>query len=203
MGTKDPRFDDYISDAADFAKPILKHLRKLVHAACPQVEETMKWSSPFFMYKGMLCHMAAFKNHCAFGFWKGSLVLGKAGPAKERQDEAMGHFGRITSLSDLPSDKVLTGYIQKAAKLNDDGVKVEKPKPAPKKELTIPDYFMAALKKHSKALETFQSFSNSHKREYVQWVTEAKREETRQQRLETAVLWMKEGKPRNWKYMNC
>ncbi len=119
MGQTDPRIDKYIARAADFAKPILTHLRKVVHAACPDVEETMKWSAPHFDYKGMMCGMAAFKSHCAFGFWKGSLVLD--GP---RSDDAAGHFGRITSLSDLPSDRVIAGYVKKAAKLNDEGVKV-------------------------------------------------------------------------------
>src|SRR4051812_42128922 len=123
MGMRDARIDAYIANAAEFARPILLHLRELVHAACPDVEETMKWSFPHFQYKGMLCGMTAFKEHCAFGFWKHKLIVQK-GVASE---EAMGQFGKLTKLSDLPAKKVLTGYIQQAMKLNDDGVKVPKP----------------------------------------------------------------------------
>ena len=99
MPTKDPRIDDYVAKSADFAKPILNHLRKLIHAACPAVEETMKWSFPHFMYKGMLCSMAAFKNHCSFGFWKGALIFGGDDGYNKASEEAMGQFGRITALS--------------------------------------------------------------------------------------------------------
>ena len=199
MGTRDPRVDAYIDKSADFAKPILTHLREVVHAACPDVEETMKWSFPHFMYKGMLCSMASFKQHCAFSFWRGSLVLGGNGAAA---DEAMGQFGRITKLSDLPPKKVLAGYVKKAAALNEAGVTARTPK-APrttKKPLVVPDYVMAALRKNKKALATFEGFSPSHRREYVEWITEAKGEDTRRRRLEQAVEWMAEGKPRNWKY---
>jgi uncharacterized protein YdeI (YjbR/CyaY-like superfamily) len=194
----DPRVDAYIANAADFAKPILKHLRKLVHQACPDVEETIKWSFTSFTYKGILCGLASFKNHCTFGFWKSDLVLGK-----EQKDGAMGSFGRLTKLSDLPSDAVITGYIKKAMKLNDEGVKVPRPARAVKKELVAPDYFISAVKKNRKALQAFENFSYSHKKEYVEWVSEAKREETRAQRLATAVQWLSQGKSRNWKYENC
>jgi len=202
MATRDPRVDAYIAKSADFAKPILTHLRKLVHAACPAVLETMKWSFPHFDYKGMLCSMAAFKEHCAFGFWKGELIVG-TGPCGA-QGEGMGHFGRIAVLSDLPSEKVLIGYIKEAVRLNDEGIK--KPatsKPKVKRELVVPDDLTAALKENKKALATFEQFSPSHKREYVEWISEAKREETRRLRLATAVQWMAEGKPRNWKYVKC
>jgi uncharacterized protein YdeI (YjbR/CyaY-like superfamily) len=199
MGKKDPRVDAYIKSSADFAKPILNHLRKQVHQACPDVEETMKWSFPHFDYKGMLCSMASFKQHCAFGFWKSSLVLGSNGQSKE----AMGQFGRITTLSDLPKDAVLAKYIKVAAKLNDDGVKVAKPKPTARKELVVPDYMLAALKKNKKAQATFDGFNYSHKKEYVEWVTEAKTEETRDRRLATTIEWLSEGKSRHWKYANC
>src|ERR687892_455281 len=122
MGQKDPRVDAYIENSAAFARPILKHLRKVVHAACPDVEETMKWSVPHFDYRGgMMCSMASFKAHCTFGFWKGSLVLGD-----KATDGAMGQFGRITSIEDLPAEKALTSYIKKAAQLNDEGVKVDR-----------------------------------------------------------------------------
>ena len=132
MGTRDPRIDQYIGKAPEFARPILAHLREVVHAACPEVEETMKWSSPHFTYKGPLCHMAAFKQHCGFGFWKGSLVVG----TEAASDDAAGQFGRLTSVTDLPPDDVLAGYVREAKRLNDEGVKAPmKAKPAEKKEL--------------------------------------------------------------------
>lgn len=197
MGTKDKRIDAYIAKSADFAQPILRHIRETVHEACPDVEETMKWSHPHFQYKGMLCGMASFKEHCALGFWKGSLIFdGKQGK------NAMDPFGRIASIQDLPSKSVLLRYIRKARQLNDDGVKMAKP-PRPKgekKELVVPDYFQAALKKNKKALTTFENFSYSKKKDYIEWVAEAKSDETRKRRIETSVEWLAEGKSRNWKY---
>ncbi len=201
MPKKDPRIDAYIAKSADFAKPILQHLRRIVHAGCPNVEETMKWSMPHFDYKGVMCGMSAFKEHCAFGFWKGELIFD--GDQKVER-EAMGHFGRITSLADLPNEKILIGYVCKAAELNE--TRVQAPWRARQKKkppLTIPDYFSAALRKNVKARKTFESFSPSNKREYVEWVSEAKRDETRKQRLATSIDWLAEGKVRNWKYLNC
>ena len=201
MGSRDDRVDAYITKSADFARPILTHLREVVHAACPDVEETMKWSFPHFMYKGMLCSMASFKEHCAFGFWKSSLIATKG---ESDGEPAAGQFGRITKLSDLPSKKILSGYIKEAMKLNDAGVKPpSRSKPKSPKELVVPDDLAGALKKNRQALAAFEKFSPSHKREYIEWITEAKTEATRTRRLETAVQWMAEGKPRNWKYMNC
>src|SRR5262245_4240106 len=201
MGMHDPRIDAYIAKSADFARPILTHLRDVVHNACPEVEETMKWSFPHFMYKGILCSMASFKEHCAFGFWKGSLIVG--GYDGEGKD-AMGQFGRITKLSELPSKKLLSGYIRQAMKLNDDGVKTPtRTKTGPAKPVVVPDDLARALEQNEKARATFEKFSASHKREYVDWITEAKTQATRSRRLETAIEWMAEGKPRNWKYMNC
>ncbi|HUL51505.1 MAG TPA: YdeI/OmpD-associated family protein [Candidatus Nitrosotalea sp.] len=199
---KDARIDSYINKCGDFARPILNHLRKLVHAACPDVEETMKWSVPHFMYKGMLCSMAAFKQHCAFGFWKEDLVLGDARwPAGK---SAHGSFGRMTAISDLPDDKILLGYIKKAKELNEAGIKKTAPvRSRVKKEVIVPDDLMVALRKNKKAQANFESFSYSHKKEYAEWITEAKRVETRQQRLATAEKWIAQGKSRNWKYVNC
>ena len=194
MGRKDPRVDAYIERSAEFAKPILRHLRKVVHAACPDVQETMKWSFPHFEYKGVLCSMAAFKGHCAFGFWKGTLVLGE-----KAQRDAMGHLGRITSLDDLPSERTLAGYVKKAARLNDEGVKV--PRAArPRAPLPVPRDLIAAVQRNAKAVAAFRSFSPSHRREYAEWITEAKTEATRRRRVESAVAWLAEGKPRNWKH---
>ena len=202
MGTRDKRIDAYIAKSADFAQPILSYLREVVHEGCPEVEETIKWSFPHFMYKGILCSVAAFKEHCAFGFWKGSLILDSS---TNKSADAMGQFGRITALKELPPKSVLLGYIKKARQLHDNGVKVpKKPKPrGEKKELVVPDYFLKAVKKNKKALATFEGFSYSHKKEYVEWVTEAKTDETRNRRLQTTVEWLEQGKARNWKYERC
>lgn len=198
MATKDPRIDAYISNSAAFAKPILKHLRKVVHAGCPQVEETMKWSMPHFDYKGVMCGMAAFKEHCAFGFWKESLVFdGK----KAGEKTAMGSFGCIKSVADLPSEKTLIGYVKKAAALNEAGIKAPgRTQPKKREPIEVPDGFAAALKKNSKARKTFQAFAPSKRREYLEWVTEAKREETRKERLATSIAWLAEGKALHWRY---
>ncbi len=204
MAKKDPRVDACIAKAAPFARPILKHIRKLVHAGCPEVAETIKWRFPTFMYKGMLCGMAAFKNHCTFGFWKHELIFGKGRLAANGDEGGMGQFGRVTSLSDLPNDKILLGYIKEAARLNDEGIKVpSRAGPKKKAPLIVPDYFMKELKKNRKALAIFEDFSYSHKKEYTEWITEAKGEDTRKRRLETAIQWIAQGKGRNWKYMNC
>ena len=199
MPKKDVKVDAYIAAAAPFAQPILKHLRKLVHTGCPGVEETIKWGMPFFIYRGQnLAHMAAFKAHCAFGFWKGSLFLN---PEMAGRREAMGHFGRITSRADLPNDKTLLGYVRKAAELNEKGVSPpRKPKPTGLRVLEIPQDLTAALRKNAKARKSFENFSYSHRKEYVDWITEAKREETRRKRLATALRWLAEGKSQNWKY---
>jgi uncharacterized protein YdeI (YjbR/CyaY-like superfamily) len=198
MGNKDPRVDAYINKAADFAKPILTHLRETVHAAAPDVVEEMKWSFPHFTYKGMLCSMAAFKQHAMFGFWKASLVLGD----NAKIGDGMGHLGRITTLADLPSKKELTAYIKKAVALNDEGVKVARtPKNAAgARPVRVPGDLAAALKKNKTARTTFDNFSPSHRREYVEWITGAKTDETRARRLATAVEQMAEGKSQNWKY---
>ena len=200
MGAKDPRVDAYIANAADFAKPILEHIRETVHEACPDVEETVKWGMPFFTHNGLLGNMAAFKQHCAFGFWKGSLIVGS-----DRDREAMGQFGRLTKVSDLPSKKRFVGLIEKAVARNADGVKtpkVRKPGLARRAVPTTPPAdLVAALKKNAKAKKTFDAFSPSHRKEYIQWITEAKRDETRQKRLAQTIEWLAEGKARNWKYM--
>ena len=197
MGTRDPRFDAYIDKAPPFARPILSHLREVVHAACPEVVEEMKWSSPHFTYRGMLAHMAAFKQHCAFGFWKGALVMGDDGRARD----AAGQFGRITSLDDLPPDDVLTGHIHEAMRLNEAGTKAPaRPPRQPKPDLVVPDDLDSALRADAAARATFDGFSPSQRREYVEWITEAKSQATRAKRLEQAVEWMAQGRTRHWKY---
>jgi len=201
MIQKDKRIDAYILKSADFAKPILNHLRNLVHAVCPNVEETIKWGFPHFDYKGMMCSMAAFKQHCAFGFWKTALMK----DAKEmisQNEYAMGHMGKIRSLKDLPPDKKITAWIKEAVKLNDDDVKLPGRKSASKKEIEIPDAFQKALNKNKTASTTFGNFSPSHnKYDYLEWITEAKSEETKDKRIATLLNGLQKGKSRNWKYM--
>jgi len=200
MGTRDKRVDAYIANSAAFAQPILRELREIVHEGCPEVKEELKWRVPHFEYKGMFCGMAAFKEHCTFGFWKEKLVLGG-----DKQEEGMGQFGRIQSLKDLPSKRTLLGYIRKAKELNDKGIKSPR-KPRPKgerKELVVPAYFTAAIQKNKKALAAFEAFPYSKKKDYVEWVTDAKTDETRDRRLKTSVEWLAQGKSRNWKYEKC
>jgi uncharacterized protein YdeI (YjbR/CyaY-like superfamily) len=201
MPSTDPKIDAYIKKSAPFAQPILEHLRGLVHKACPQVEETIKWGFPHFEYKGILCSMAAFKQHCSFGFWKATLMKDDKALLKRVGKTDMGHFDNILSMEDLPSDKILITYIKEAVRLNDEGIKVQKPKPAPKKPLATPPDLLAALKKNKAALKAFEGFSPSNKKDYIEWIVEAKTEATRNKRLETAIEWMAEGKTRNWKYV--
>ncbi len=198
MGKKDPRIDAYIAKSAGFARPILSSVRGTVHAACPGVEETIKWGFPHFMYHGMLCSMAAFKQHCALHFWRGGEVLGDTG----RAGEAMGQFGRIQSREDLPSKAMLAGYVRKAMARNE--ARAETPRPVKRvaKPLRVPADLAAALKTHRKARATFEGFPPGHRREYIEWITGAKREETRARRLATTIEWLTEGKPHNWKYMS-
>lgn len=200
MGTTDPRIDAYIAKSGAFAQPILKHLRSLVHAHCTDCTETMKWSMPFFDYKGgVFANMASFKQHCSFGFWLGDLLK-----VDSKNEKAMGDFGRITSLDDLLSDKEIARLIKAAMKLHDAGAKLpSREKPKEKKELEIPAAFLVAVKKNKKALATFDAFPPSKKKDYVEWYTEAKTDATRDKRLAQAIEWMAEGKSRNWKYESC
>jgi hypothetical protein len=199
VAKKDPRIDAYIAKAQPFAKPILKHLRAIVHEACPEVEETIKWSFPHFDYRGeMMCSMAAFKAHCAFGFWRGPQLVGPA----SRNGEAMGDFGRIASLDELPSKTRLKALVKAAMKLNEAGVKrVARKRGAPKPPAVVPKDLAAALANDAKARATFDAFPPSQRREYIDWITEAKTAATRERRLATTLEWLAEGKPRNWKYM--
>lgn len=203
MGKKDKRVDAYISRSADFAKPILKKLRETVHKGCPDVEETIKWGMPSFDYKGAFCSMAAFKHHAVFGFWKSKLLNDPKNHLGENSNNggtSMGNLGKLISIKDLPPEKSLLNFIQQAKKLNDDGVKIPKKASLKKTELVVPDYFLSAIKKNKKAFDVYEKFSPSHKKEYVEWITEAKKEETREKRMKTAVEWLAEGKNRNWKY---
>jgi uncharacterized protein YdeI (YjbR/CyaY-like superfamily) len=200
MGVRNPRVDTYIEKSAEFAKPILHHLREVVHSACPEAEETLKWGFPHFTYKGILCSMASFKAHCTLNFWKGEDVL----VSDHTSREAMGQFGRLTSVGDLPTQKVLKEYVKKAMALNEAGT----PSPASRRakskgEAEVPEDLQAALKRNKKARTVFEGFPPGARREYVEWITEAKRPETRTKRLTTTLGWLSEGKKRNWKYEKC
>jgi uncharacterized protein YdeI (YjbR/CyaY-like superfamily) len=202
---RNPKVDAYIEKAQPFAKPILVHLRKLIHAGCPEVEETIKWSFPFFEYHGIiLCNMSAFKAHCRFGFWGLEIgaVLRKAGVVGKGGANS---FGNITSVASLPPEKKIIDWVAQAAALIESGQEKSpiaarprnaKPASAPK---TPPD-FNRALGKNKKAAAAFAAFSPSCRREYIDWILDAKRAETREQRIATAVDWIAEGKQRNWKY---
>jgi hypothetical protein len=196
MGQKDKRVDAYIAKSAEFAQPLLEHLRAVVHQGCPEVVETIKWGMPSFEHKGPMCGMAAFKAHATFGFWKHDLVVG----GDPKALEAMGSFGRLQSLADLPSKRVLVGLVRKACKLNDDGIKSARPKHSPKPEPKMHPALKAALATNKRAAATFKAFSPSHKREYLEWIAEAKQEATRERRIAQAIEWMAEGKSRHWKY---
>lgn len=197
MGQRDPRVDAYIAKSADFAQPILAYLRALVHEVCPDVQETLKWRMPTFLHEGrILCGLAAFKQHASFWFWRGmNLTDGW------NDRNGMGAFGKLASLEDLPPKKELVAHLTKAREFAAAGAKFvvakkRAPKPAPK----APDDFAAALKKDKKALAVYAGFSPSCKREYIDWIVEAKRAETRARRLAQAVEWIADGKQRNWKY---
>ncbi|MFD0942135.1 YdeI/OmpD-associated family protein [Pedobacter boryungensis] len=196
MEQYDKRVDAYIEKSAAFAQPILTHLRNLVHQTSPLINETIKWGFPHFDYKGTVCSMAGFKSHCAFGFWKASLMKD---PYQVFEKDAMGTTGRIEKIQDLPDPKILTEYILEALKLNEEGTKVKKTI-TPKAEIPMPAYFADELNKNPKAKQTFEDFSPSHRREYLEWVTSAKTEATKLKRLATTIEWLTEGKSLNWRY---
>jgi uncharacterized protein YdeI (YjbR/CyaY-like superfamily) len=194
----DPRIDAYIDRQADFARPILAYLRAMVHEACPEGEETLKWSMPNFTYKGkILANMAAFKAHAAFGYWNDKMLR-----EEEKNRGAMGQFGRIAALEDLPPRAALIELTRQSMALIDAGAKP--PRAIGKRPpLTVPQDMRAAIDANAAAKATFDGFPPSAQRDYVEWITEAKRDETRAKRLAQAVEWMAEGKRRNWKYENC
>jgi uncharacterized protein YdeI (YjbR/CyaY-like superfamily) len=198
MGQRDPRVDAYVAKSAPFARPILRYLRDLVHETVPEVEEALKWRSPAFMYEGMFAGMASFKEHCVFGFWKHEQVVGK----DSRANQAMGSFGRLTSMDDLPPKKTLVRLLLAAKRLNDEGVPAIRRK-TKKPAVETPRELEAALARNRKARATWDSFSPSHRREYAEWIVEAKKDDTRSRRLETTLEWLTEGKRRNWRYERC
>ena len=199
---KSHEIDQYIENSAVFAKPILIHLRDLVHKACPEAAEKLKWGFPHFDYKGVYTSMAAFKEHCAFNFWKAGVMKDPHGLFGEKDEKAMGHFGRIRSLKDLPPDEILLEYLLLAKELNDQGVKrvTTKPTEKEKSELAVPGDLLEALQMVPEAMTHFQKFPYSHRKEYISWINEAKTDVTRQKRIATTVELTAEGKARNWKY---
>ncbi|HVS90685.1 MAG TPA: YdeI/OmpD-associated family protein [Mucilaginibacter sp.] len=201
MGQYDERVDAVIAKSADFAKPILIHIREVVHRASPLINETIKWGMPFFEYKGPVCMMAPFKQHLGFGFWKASRLKDPNGYLKGSDDEAAaGSFGRIEKLSDLPPDDVLVEFIHQVIALNESGVKEPKKPAAPKADVPMPEGFDKRLRENLAAMDNFEKFSPSKKREYLEWFAEAKSDATREKRMEQALEWIAEGKSRNWKY---
>lgn len=200
MGKRSKAVDMYIAKSKPFAQPILEHIRDIVHSASPDIEEVMKWSFPHFNYKGTICSMAAFKEHCAFGFWKGSIMKDGDKIINPVGKTAMGSLGRITSVKELPSKKILVKYIKEAIDLNEKGITVPKKAPVKTADISTPEDLANALAKNKKALKVFEGFSPSHRKEYIQWIVDAKREETRKSRIDQALVWIAEGKGKNWKY---
>jgi len=203
---KNPAFDVYIAKARPFAQPVLKKIRALVHKTVPGVTEEIKWGSPHFAYKGMFCGMAAFKEHCIFGFWKSPLLDAVTVPIKGGGEGRLGQFrGCITSVDDLPSDAAIVKLLKAAKKLNHDDLRLPKRNvtPAKDRDVTVPPAYMKANRATQYGNGPFTAFPYSKKKDYVAWVTEAKTAETRDKRMKTAVEWMSEGKSRNWKYENC
>jgi uncharacterized protein YdeI (YjbR/CyaY-like superfamily) len=197
MPKTDKRVDAYIAKAKPFAQPILEYLRDIIHEGCPEAIETIKWGMPAFEHKGPLAGFAGFKEHCAFHFWKSSLVLDKE---DKKPRTAMGSFGRITSIKDLRPRKKMVEYVRRATALNEQGIKVERAKPKRGQTIEAPAFMMSAIRTNKKALATWNQFPYSKKKDYIEWVTEAKTDETRDNRLITTVEWLSEGKSRNWKY---
>ncbi len=197
---RDDRVDTYIARQAEFARPILTAWRAMVGRYCPDAQEAIKWSSPAWIYHGqLLCSMAAFKAHATFGFWRGAEVTGEVGRAKE----AVGQFGRMTSVDDLPDDAVFEELIARAVALIDSGTGAARVLKHPRPELVVPAELQAALDGNAAATATFAGFSPGNRREYVEWVADAKRPETRDRRIAQAIEWLANGKRRNWKYEQC
>jgi uncharacterized protein YdeI (YjbR/CyaY-like superfamily) len=197
MPKTDKRIDDYIAKAPDYAKPILTKVRTMVHEAAPDCEETLKWSHPTFVQNGILCGMAAFKEYCTVHFWKSSLIFHEGAPT----GDDTGPMDKLTSVKDLPAKSTFARYVKRAIELNASGATVPRAPTKPKKALVMPDTFRTAIDKNAKARRAYEAFSPSHQREYIEWITDAKQDATRDRRIAQAVEWLAEGKPRNWKYM--
>jgi uncharacterized protein YdeI (YjbR/CyaY-like superfamily) len=201
VGKRTAAFDAYIARQQPFAKPVLKYLRDLVHEVCPETVEVIKWGHPHFDYKGPFAGLAAFKAHATFGFWKAGLLAKDGAPLGKSDEKAMGSFGRLRSVEDLPGRRTMVSLLKRAMKLNDDGVK-HPARSGLRKPIVVrpPAFFMSAVRRNAKALATYESLAPSHRREYVEWVTGAKTDATRDRRLATTVTWLSQGKRHNWKY---
>ncbi|MGC4072548.1 MAG: YdeI/OmpD-associated family protein [Nibricoccus sp.] len=200
MATKDSRVDSYIDEAEEFARPILKHLRKVIHQGCPKAVETIKWGCPFFNYKGLLCGFAAFKAHCSLFFWR-DIDVSKWLEKTNTAGAGMGQFGKITSRADLPKDSVLLACVRAAVEQRNAPASKTKRARKPGKELPVPADLKKALAANTKASTTFKNFAPSHRRAYIDWITDARQPATREKRLSTTIEWLTEGKPQNWKYL--
>lgn len=201
MGNRIVEIDNYIDKAAPFAQPVLIHFRDLMHEVCPHIEEKIKWGMPHFDYKGPLTAMASFKAHCVVSFLKASLLKDFSNVLELGERNAIGNLGRLTSITDLPSDDVMIPLIQEAWRLNNENIKVQKkPKEAKEVDNSVPEEFTKMLENAPQAQFNFEKFSPSHRREYCSWFREAKTEETKLKRMNTAIEWLNEGKNRNWKY---
>ena len=199
MKRRSSEVDRYIRSSAVFARPVLRRLRTFFHRADPRISETIKWGVPHFEYQGILGSMAAFRKHVSVGFWKGGMIGDEAGVFESAGNRKMTML-RMRDVADVPSADLMLVYIRRAVALNERGMRI----PARKRtavRVAIPSFFSNALRANRKASDVFSRLSRSHQREYVDWLTEAKREETRQRRMATAIKWLSEGKPRNWKYM--
>lgn len=195
----DPRVDAYIAKAAPFAQPILAQVRDRVRAVVPDVEETLKWGAPSFVLDGkILLMMAAFKAHAALNFWRGQELRGEQANA-----DAMGQFGKLTAVSDLPPDEELDALILQAAELTRSVPAPRKPKHAPKPAPALHPEFAAALDAAPKAKEVLDGFPPSAQRDYLEWISDAKQDATRHKRIATAIEWLSDGKRRMWKYESC
>lgn len=205
MNNLNPAVDAYIEKALPFARPILTKIRKAIHKACPEIKESIKWGMPSFDFHGPIAGMASFKAHCAFFFWKAPLLDDPEGYLQKRAAEggsAMGNFGKITSLSELPPEKVIIGFVKQSMQLNEKGIKVPRKKAALVKEPEVPVDLSALLKKNKVARQTFDAFPPSHRKEYIEWINEAKTEATRMKRTLATFELLKAGKSLNWKYQS-
>jgi uncharacterized protein YdeI (YjbR/CyaY-like superfamily) len=203
---RNPAVDAYIAKSADFAQPILRHLRALMHKGCPRIEETIKWGVPTFEREGIVAMMAAFKRHVAFGFWSEKLIREKLGRDTARlfpKNAPLGMGGRrYLARAELPPDTAILRAVEVAVALNESGerpVRVRKKKPPPK----APPYLLAALKKNAKARATFAKLTPGKQREYVEWLVEARQAATRERRLAQAIKLLAAGRSRYWKYQDC
>lgn len=195
-------FDDYINNSESFAQPLLKYFRSSIHAVCPEVEETFKWGMPMFLYqKSILCHMAAFKKHASFSFWLSSKMTDPHNIFIGEANSGMGQFGKVTTINQMPSKEVLFQYIKEAMQLKEAGEKMKSGTQKIPRQLNIPDAMTHALNNHPVAKANFENFSQSNKNDYIEWISDAKTETTRQRRMTQMLEWLEENKPRNWKYM--